>query len=96
MAIQQTSLEIEWHSLLKKSAIQQSRLLGRDFLKWAFETRPILRVTAYVIEGLESAMNFGIKIGMRREGFRRDVCVQDGTVKGVHILGITRKDWSET
>jgi len=93
MAIQQTSLELELHSLLKKSALPHSRALGQEFLKWAFESRPILRVTAYIIEGLESAKNFCLKLGMQLEGFRRDVCVQNGMVKGVYILGMTRQDW---
>lgn len=93
MAIQQTSVELELHSLLKKSALPHSRSLGQEFLKWAFESRPILRVTAYIIEGLESAKNFCIKLGMKLEGFRRDVCVQNGIVKGVYILGMTRQDW---
>ncbi len=93
MAIQQTSVELELHSLLKKSSLPYSRALGQEFLKWAFESRPILRVTAYIIEGLESAKNFCLKLGMQLEGFRRDVCVQNGTIKGVYILGMTRQDW---
>jgi len=95
MAIQQTSVELELHSLLKKSAVPHSRRLGREFLRWAFESRPILRVTAYIIEGLESAKNYCLKLGMKLEGFRRDACVQSGHVKGLYILGMTRQDWSQ-
>lgn len=96
MAIQQTSVELELHSLLKKSALSHSRLLGREFLRWAFESRPILRVTAYIIEGLESAKNYCLKLGMKLEGFRRDACVQNGVVKGLYILGMTRQDWRKS
>lgn len=96
MAIQQTSVELELHSLLKKSALPHSRLLGFEFLRWAFESRPILRVTAYIIEGLESAKNYCLKLGMKLEGFRRDACVQNGVVKGLYILGMTRQDWRKS
>jgi len=95
MAIRFSPVEIEWHSLLSKTAIKDSRGLGRAFLAWAF-AQPILRVTAYVIEGLESAKNYGLKLGMTLEGFRRDACIQSGQIKGVYVLGITRTDWSKS
>jgi hypothetical protein len=95
MAIRFSSVEIEWHSLLHKSAVKYSRMLGRAFLDWAF-SHPILRVTAYVIEGLESAKNYGLKLGMKLEGFRRDACIQSGQIKGIYVLGITRSEWSKS
>ena len=94
MAIRFSSTEIEWHSLLHKSAIKHSRDLGYAFLAWAF-AQPILRVTAYIIEGLESAKNYGLKLGMKFEGFRRNACIQSGQIKGVYILGMTRTDWGK-
>ena len=94
MAIRFSSTEIEWHSLLHKSAIKHSRDLGYAFLAWAF-AQPILRVTAYIIEGLESAKNYGLKLGMKFEGFRRDACLQSGKIKGVYVLGMTRTDWGK-
>lgn len=95
MAIRFSSTEIELHSLLKKSAILHSRELGRAFLAWAF-AHPILRVTAYIIEGLESAKNYCLKLGMTLEGFRRDACLQNGKIKGVYVLGMTRTEWSKS
>jgi hypothetical protein len=93
MAIRFSSIEMELHSLLHKSAIKHSRALGRAFLAWAF-AQPILRVTAYIIEGLESAKNYCIKLGMKHEGTRRHACMQGGIIKDVYVLGMTRQDWS--
>jgi len=95
MAIRFSSTEIELHSLLHKSAIKHSRDLGCAFLAWAF-ARPILRVTAYIIEGLESARNYCIKLGFKEEGRRRAACVQGGIAKDIYILGMTRTDWSKS
>jgi RimJ/RimL family protein N-acetyltransferase len=95
LAIRFSSTELELHSLLHKSAIKQSRALGCAFLAWAF-SQPILRVTAYIIEGLESAKNYCLKLGMTLEGFRRNACIQSGQIKGVYILGMTRTDWSKS
>lgn len=93
MAIKQSAVELELHALLKKSAVLHSRELGLKFLDWAF-AQPILRVTAYIIEGLESAKNYCLKLGFKEEGRRRSACVQGGIVKDVYILGMTRMDWS--
>ena len=93
LAIRATSIELEWHSLLKKSSLFYSRKLGKAFLDWAFNTLPINRVTAYIIAGFETAMNFGLKLGMKYEGCRRQACQQNGVFKDVYILGITREEW---
>ena len=92
MAIRFSQLEIEMHSLLFKSSIWYSRDLGHLALDWAFD-EPIERVTAYVIEGLESAVNYCERLGFQYEGFRRNACMQDGELKGVWVLGMTREDW---
>lgn len=94
LAIRFSHIEIECHALLHKSAVHQSRALAKEFLDWAF-AQPILRVTAYVIEGLESAKNFCLKVGMRLEGFRRSACLKNGKACGVYVLGITREEWSK-
>lgn len=94
MAIRFSAIELELHSYLKQSSIRWSRELGRIFLGWAF-AQPILRVTAYVIEGLESAKNYCLKLGFKEEGRRRDACLKDGQPRDVHILGMTRQDWSK-
>ena len=93
MAIRFSAIEIELHALLKKSSLKHSRALGKECLKWAF-AQPIQRVTAYIIEGLESAKNYCIKLGFKEEGRRRSACVQGGIVKDVYVLGMTRLDWS--
>ena len=93
IAIKQSSVELELHALLKKSALKQSRTLGFACLTWAF-AQPILRVTAYIIEGLETAKNYCIKLGFKVEGCRRCACMQGGIVKDVYVLGMTRQEWS--
>ena len=94
MIVMQTSVDVEVHALLHRKALPHSRQLGRECLSWIFSIAGILRITAMVIEGLESAMNYSLKIGFKYEGFKRDVCTQNGEIKGVHILGMTRRDWS--
>lgn len=96
MAIKYSALELELHSLLKKSAIPHSRDLGLAFLAWAFNTRQIARVTAYIIAGLESTKNYCLKIGMKYEGCRRHACMQNGALKDVYILGMTREEWRKS
>ena len=93
MVIKQSAVEFELHALLHKSAIKHSRDLGAACLAWAF-AQPILRVTAYIIEGLEAAKNYCIKLGFKEEGRRRCACVQGGIIKDVYVLGMTRQDWS--
>jgi hypothetical protein len=93
MAVRFSPIEIELHALLKRSAIKHSRALGNACLQWAF-SQPIQRVTAYIIEGLEAAKNYCIKLGFKEEGRRRSACVQGGIVKDVYVLGMTRLDWS--
>jgi hypothetical protein len=95
MVIRQSAVELELHALLKKSALKQSRNLGMACLTWAF-AQPILRVTAYIIEGLEAAKNYCLKLGFKEEGRRRCACVQGGVVKDVYVLGMTRQDWRTT
>jgi pantoate kinase len=92
MVIKQSAVELELHSLLKKSSIKESRKLAAKCLAWAF-AHPILRVTVYIIEGLEAAKNFALKLGFKNEGCRRCACVQGGIVKDVYVLGMTRQEW---
>lgn len=93
MVIKQSAVEFELHALLKRSSIKQSRALGMACLAWAF-AHSILRVTAYIIEGLEAAKNYCLKLGFKHEGTRRHACMQGGIIKNVYVLGMTRQDWS--
>ena len=90
-------VEIDIHAALLPCALPQSRELGRQCLDHIFLRDPDLaRATAYVIEGLESAVNFCLKLGFQREGFRRDACMKASRLVGVHVLGITRAEWEAT
>ena len=46
-------------------------------------------------EKLNTVKNLLMKDGFKYEGFRRDVYVRNGVAEGLHILGITKKDWSD-
>ena len=93
MAVRFSPIEIELHALLKRSTLKHSRALGMACLEWAF-AQPIQRVTAYIIEGLESAKNYCLKLGFKEEGRRRVACMQGNIAKDVYVLGLTRLDWS--
>ena len=95
MSIEFSDIEFELHALLHRHAVYRSRELTRLLTDWAF-SHPIERVTAYIIEGLESAFNFCRKIGFTYEGTRRNACRQNGQLKDVYILGMTRGEWSAT
>ena len=95
LAIRYTQHEIEWHSLLMKSALKQSRQLGNLFLTWAFQ-QGVMRVTAHIYEYLTTAKNYGSKLGLQEEGFRRCAAVKNGKAVGVYMLGITRQEWRLT
>lgn len=93
MAIQKNACDLEMHALLKRDAVLHSRELGRAAIDWGFAHRDVLRISAPVIEGLESARNYCLRLGMTHEGFMRDVCTQGGIIKGIYLLAITRRDW---
>lgn len=93
LVIQSGFIEIDVHALLTRAALPYSRVFGQLFLATAFFESGIQRVTAYVLEGLTSARNYCLKLGFKDEGFRRDACLKDGKLVGVHVLGMTRTDW---
>jgi hypothetical protein len=87
---------IEWdvHALLTRRALPWCRDFGRMCLAWCFGHEVVQRVTAYVIEGLEAARNYCLKLGFVVEGFRRDAVSVGGQLVGLHVLGMTRRDWT--
>jgi hypothetical protein len=93
MVIESGFVEVDVHALLTRRALPHSRALGRLCLAQAFANPQIERVTAYVIEGLNAARNYCLKLGFLYEGVRRNACRQNGQLLGVHILGMTRNDW---
>lgn len=93
LVIKQSIYEFELHALLKRDAIRHSRSLGIECINWSFSHKDVLRVTAYVIEGLEMAKNYCLKIGFKHEGTRRHACRVNGTPSDVYVMGITREEW---
>ncbi|MCK5023229.1 MAG: GNAT family N-acetyltransferase [Candidatus Aenigmarchaeota archaeon] len=91
LAIKTNPTEIELHSLLTKKAIKHSRELGSLCIDWAFSFTEVQRVTANIIQGLEKAKNYCLKLGFVHEGTKRDALLKNGKLKDVYILGITRK-----
>lgn len=86
-------IEVDVHALLRRSALRESRQLGRMCIDKIFENTEIHRVTAYVIQGLKTAYNYCIRLGFVDEGMRRNACMKGGKLLGVHVLGLTRSDW---
>lgn len=93
MIVESGFVEIDIHAMLTKRALLHSREFGKLCLLWAFAHRHIQRVTAYIIDGLDTAKNYCMKLGFKNEGMRRDACMKNGSLVGVHILGMTRQDW---
>lgn len=85
--------EYEAHSLLMKKATRYSRLLGELLIEWVFSHDQVLRLTGYIREGIHTAVNHCLKMGFQLEGFRRDALLVNGEPKGIHVLGLTRKEW---
>ena len=84
--------DFELHALLRRDALPWSRQLGRACLAWAF-SKPIDRVTAWVIGSLREAMNYCRKLGFTLEGVRRNACKQNGKPYDVFMLGLLRAEW---
>lgn len=93
LVIESSWVELDLHALLTRKALPYCRELGRMCLDWCFSRQDLQRVTAYILEGLESAKNYCLKLGFVVEGFRRNVCLKNGQPIGIHILGMTREDW---
>lgn len=100
LAIESTQIELEVHSLLKKTATPYSRELGRAFLLWCFSKPYIRRLTGYILEGFESARNHCLKMGFTLEGVKRNAFLISGKPRNVYIMGILREEleaqtWAE-
>lgn len=87
--------EYEAHSLLMKRATRHSRKLGELLIEWVFSHDSVLRLTGYVREGIQTAVNHCLRMGFQYEGFRREALMVNGEPKGIHILGLTRSEWSK-
>lgn len=96
MVVESGYVEADVHALLARRALPHSRDLGRMCLAHVFADPTIERATAYVIEGLTAARNYCVKLGFQFEGSRRNACRQNGQLRSVDILGMTRKDWKES
>lgn len=93
LLIESGFIELDLHALLSRKSLPHSRALGRLCLEFAFSAQHIQRVTGYVVEGLQTAVNYCLKLGFKNEGMRRDACQKGGKLVGVHTMGMTRKDW---
>lgn len=93
LVIQSGFVEVDLHAAILRRFIAHSRALGRMCLAAVFAEPHVARATAYVIEGLDSAANYCLRLGFVREGFRRAALRKGGRLLGVHVLGITRAEW---
>ena len=93
LIIESGFIDVDMHALLLRRAVAWSREFGRMCLDNIFANPVIERVNALVLEGLESALNYAVKIGFKPEGFRRNAAMRDGKLVGIYMLGITRAEW---
>jgi RimJ/RimL family protein N-acetyltransferase len=96
LIIRFTRREVEIHSLLLKQAMLYSRVLGRMIIDYVFKNKDVMRITANVLEGLESARNYCLKLGFQLEGIKRSVCLIKGKPIDLYILGLLRQDWRKS
>ena len=85
--------EFDVHSLILDRAIYYSRHFCELMFEWVFRHKEVLRLTGYVMEDFLTMRNHAAKMGFKLEGFRRDALMINGEPKGLHVMGITRKDW---
>lgn len=96
LMLKSSQVDYDMHALLLKAYRLNSRDLGKLCADYVFNKYPLDRITAPVIEGNEGARNYCQKIGFKQEGFKRDACIQNGMLKGIYIMGLTRSDWSKS
>lgn len=95
MHIQFTKYEVELHSLLTKSALAESRELGKLMINKTFEDENVLRITANILGDLKKSINYCKKLGFELEGIKKDCVFKNGIITNIHILGLTREKWSK-
>lgn len=88
--------DVDVHSMLTKKAIRHCRELGKMCINAIFSNPDIHRLTGWVSEGLETALNFDLKIGFKYEGFKEKAVMKNGELIGLHMVGLTRSDWIRT
>lgn len=86
-------IEVELHAFLGRTAHVHCRDLARQMFALIFADPEVNRITAPILEGLDSVRNHCARLGFQVEGFRRGAYMKDGKVIGVHMLGLTRADW---
>lgn len=86
-------IEVDVHAFLSRKALLHSVALGHLMAARIFADQEINRITAQIIEGLESVCNHCKRFGFVYEGFRRGAILKGGHPVGMHVLGLTRADW---
>lgn len=96
LIIRFTRREVEIHALLLKQALIHSREFGKMIIDSVFANKDVMRITANVLQGLESAKNYCLKLGFKLEGIKRSVCLIKGKPTDLYILGLLRQDWRKS
>lgn len=96
LIVHYSEFETEIHSLLMKNCRIHCHDICHKLIDYCFsESDKITRITGAVGGELNSVKNILLKCGFTYEGFRRNAYMKNGKLEGIHILGITRKEWSE-
>lgn len=99
IGIQQVDLEnrrAEWGFYLAPEERGKGigRAVERRFLEFAFETLALEKLNGAVLEGNDDVLQFYLSFGFVEEGFRRSDVLKSGNRIGVHLLGLTKQDWT--
>ncbi|MDR0664857.1 MAG: UDP-4-amino-4,6-dideoxy-N-acetyl-beta-L-altrosamine N-acetyltransferase [Helicobacteraceae bacterium] len=64
-------------------------------LNYCFDCLKLDKLNCEVIDGNAATLRLHAKFLFQNEGFIRENVIKDGKRVGVHLLGITRKEWDE-
>jgi UDP-4-amino-4,6-dideoxy-N-acetyl-beta-L-altrosamine N-acetyltransferase len=64
------------------------------FLNFVFDVLGLAKLNCEVVEGNDTVVKLHDKFDFKPEGFRRSQVVKDDRRVGVHLLGLTREDWT--
>jgi len=86
-------VEVDLHAFLGRAAHPYCRDLARLMFEHIFADPEINRITAQILEGLDSVRNHCRRLGFVDEGFRSGAQMKDGKLIGVHTMGLLRAKW---
>lgn len=81
--------------LAEKAPAGLGSALEFAFINFIFYTLDMQKLNCQVIEGNDRVVKLHKKFLFEDEGFKKSDIINNGKRIGVHLLGLTRKDWDE-